>query len=320
MSRSLTVAAACLALFLTACGRSDKPKAAKSTATPAEATAAATSTSTSDEDANHCTPAKNPGQQKRAKLDKPDEKLDASHTYVATVDTNCGTFEITLDAKRAPKTGGSFKFLADQGFYDGLLIHRIVPGFVFQGGDPLGTGLGGPGYQVVEAPPKDLKYRKYVVAMAKAANDPPGASGSQFSIVVTGEDGETLTPDYALLGEVTSGPDVADKIGAIITDPRSDFPDAPVLINSIKKSRSPNRPGSRSRRRSSARPRARAAALGCSSPPARGKSRQPEVLRATSMRRISASKPFEHAALAPMATGFVSPSAYVSAAFCSGAS
>ena len=73
---------------------------------------------------------------------------------MATVKTNCGTFEITLDAKRAPKTGDSFKYLADLGFYDGLLIHRIVPGFVFQGGDPEGTGQGGPGYTVVEAPPR----------------------------------------------------------------------------------------------------------------------------------------------------------------------
>jgi len=134
--------------------------------------------------------------------------------------------------KRAPKTGGSFKYLADQGFYDGLLIHRIVPGFVFQGGDPEGTGQGGPGYTVVEAPPKDLSYDKYVVAMAKTGADPKGASGSQF-FVVTGPDAAQLTPDYALLGKVTAGQDVADRIGAIITDPRSDFPDDPVLIESI---------------------------------------------------------------------------------------
>jgi peptidyl-prolyl cis-trans isomerase B (cyclophilin B) len=228
VSRSLTVAAACLALLLTACGGSDKPKAAKSTATTAEASATATAAL----DENHCTPAKNPGEQKRAKLKKPTETLDASRTYVATVDTNCGAFEITLDAKRAPKTGGSFKYLADRGFYDGLLIHRIVPGFVFQGGDPEGSGQGGPGYTVVEAPPKDLEYDKYVVAMAKTGSEPAGASGSQF-FVVTGADAQQLTPDYALLGKVTSGKDVVDKIGAIITDPRSDFPDDPVLIESI---------------------------------------------------------------------------------------
>jgi cyclophilin family peptidyl-prolyl cis-trans isomerase len=229
VSRSFALAAACLALLFTACGGSDKPKAAQSSTTPPEATATATAAL----DANHCTPAQDPGKQTREKLAKPAETLDSARTYVATVETNCGTFAITLDAKRAPKTGGSFKFLADQGFYDGLLIHRIVPGFVFQGGDPEASGQGGPGYQVVEAPPKNLKYRKYVVAMAKAANEKPGTSGSQF-FVVTGKDGEKLTPDYALLGEVTSGQEIADKIGAIITDPRTDFPDAPVLIKSIK--------------------------------------------------------------------------------------
>jgi peptidyl-prolyl cis-trans isomerase B (cyclophilin B) len=224
VSRSFAAAAACFALLFAACGGSDKPKPAATATTP-DAPAAAL-------DANHCTPAQDPGKQTREKLAKPSETLDASRTYVATVDTNCGTFAITLDAKLAPKTGGSFKFLADQGFYDGLMIHRIVPGFVFQGGDPDGSGRGGPGYTVVEAPPKNLKYDKYVVAMAKTGEEPRGASGSQF-FVVTGADGEQLPPDYALLGKVTDGQDVADKIGAIITDPRSDFPDDPVLIESI---------------------------------------------------------------------------------------
>ena len=91
-------------------------------------------------------PRRTPASRRASKLAKPDETLDAARTYVATVKTNCGTFEITLDAERAPKTGGSFKFLADQGFYDGLLIHRIVPGFVFQGGDPWAPATGGPGY------------------------------------------------------------------------------------------------------------------------------------------------------------------------------
>jgi cyclophilin family peptidyl-prolyl cis-trans isomerase len=225
--RSFAAILACLALLLTACGGKDKPKPT-ATASP-EATAA---NANADTDANGCPPAQDPGKQTRAKLEKPDTELDPARTYVATVKTNCGTFEITLDAERAPRTGGSFKFLADQGFYDGLLIHRIVPGFVFQGGDPTATGKGGPGYSVVEAPPKDLKYEKYVVAMAKTGEEKAGTSGSQF-FVVTGPDAEKLEPDYALLGKVTAGQDVADKIGAIITDPRTDFPDAPVLIESI---------------------------------------------------------------------------------------
>jgi len=149
------------------------------------------------------------------------------------VDTNCGAFEITLDAERAPKTGGSFKFLVDERFYDGTLIHRIVPKFVLQGGDPEGTGRGSPGYSVIEKPPRDLVYSKGVVAMAKSAGDTPGSSGSQF-FVVTGEDARELEPEYALLGEITGGEPVVEKIGAIITDPRTDAPDPPVVIRTIR--------------------------------------------------------------------------------------
>jgi peptidyl-prolyl cis-trans isomerase B (cyclophilin B) len=229
VSRSLALSAACLALLLSACGGSDKPKPQASTATaPAEATATG-----SKLDANRCARAKDPGTREDKTYKAPSERLDPAKTYVATVDTNCGAFEITLDAKRAPKTGGSFKYLADQRFYDGLLIHRIVPGFVFQGGDPKGDGTGGPGYTITERPPANLVYRKGIVAMAKGAADAKGASGSQF-FVVTGPDGEKLTPDYALLGKITGGQPIVDKIGAIITDPRTDYPDAPVEINSIK--------------------------------------------------------------------------------------
>jgi cyclophilin family peptidyl-prolyl cis-trans isomerase len=229
VSRSLALSAACLALLLSACGGSDKPKSQASTGTaPAEATAVAAKL-----DSNRCPPAEDPGPLEDKTYKAPGERLDPAKTYVATVDTNCGAFEITLDAKRAPKTGGSFKYLADQGFYNGLLIHRIVPGFVFQGGDPKGDGTGGPGYSITERPPTNLVYRKGIVAMAKGAADAKGSSGSQF-FVVTGADGEKLTPDYALLGKITGGQPIVDKIGAIITDPRTDYPDAPVEIKSIK--------------------------------------------------------------------------------------
>ncbi len=170
---------------------------------------------------------------KDAKATKPTAKLDPGKTYVATVTTNCGNFEITLDAKRAPKTSASFKSLADQKFYDGTTFHRIVPGFVIQGGDPQGTGLGGPGYSVVEAPPKDLKYTEGVVAMAKTGSEAAGTSGSQF-FVVTGPSAAQLPPDYALLGQVTGGKDVVAKLGAIITDPNTDAPEAPVVIESVR--------------------------------------------------------------------------------------
>jgi cyclophilin family peptidyl-prolyl cis-trans isomerase len=167
-----------------------------------------------------------------AKPDSGPQTLDASKTYVATVDTSKGSFQITLDAKRAPKTGGSFKSLADKGFYDKLTFHRIVPGFVIQGGDPNGDGTGGPGYTVQEAPPQDLKYTQGVVAMAKTGSEPPGTSGSQF-FVVTAADAQ-LPPEYALLGRVTSGADVVSRIAAVKTDPSTEKPLKPVTIHTIK--------------------------------------------------------------------------------------
>jgi peptidyl-prolyl cis-trans isomerase B (cyclophilin B) len=218
VSRSLALSAVSIALLLSACGGSDKPKPK---ATPIQL------------DANRCVPAEAPAPRDAKTYKAPTETLDPAKTYVATVDTNCGKFEITLDSQRAPKTGGSFKYLADQGFYDGLLIHRIVPGFVFQGGDPKGDGTGGPGYSVTEAPPKDLVYSKGIVAMAKGQSEAKGSSGSQF-FVSTGTDAAKLPPEYALLGKITGGQPIVDKIGAIITDPRTDYPDAPVEIKSIK--------------------------------------------------------------------------------------
>lgn len=228
--RRETLAAACAALLaLAGCGDSgnDTPKRA-ATATPDERSASAET----ELDANRCTPAEWDGQ-KTVDLDRPKTKLDPARTYVATVTTNCGAFEITLDAERAPRTGGSFKYLADEGVYDGTLIHRVVPGFVLQGGDPAGNGTGGPGYTVVERPPRDLVYEQGIVAMAKSEADEPGESGSQF-FVVTGPDGEQLDPEYALLGRITGGEDVVQKIGAIITDPRTDLPDPPVVIESVR--------------------------------------------------------------------------------------
>ncbi len=143
----------------------------------------------------------------QAKLTKPKLKLDPSKTYVATVQTTCGSFTMKLDVKDSPKTTASFVSLVRKGFYDGLTFHRISPGFVIQGGDPKGDGTGGPGYSVVEAPKPSLHYTRGTVAMAKNQTEPSGASGSQF-FVVLGEDvtvSQGLTPDYALLGKVATG-------------------------------------------------------------------------------------------------------------------
>ena len=119
------------------------------------------------------------------------------------VETNCGSFTIELDQKTAPKTSASLVSLAESGFFDSTTFHRVVPGFVIQGGDPTGTGTGGPGYNTVDVPPADATYTKGVVAMAKTGAEAPGTSGSQF-FVVTGAD-VGLPPEYAIVGKVTEG-------------------------------------------------------------------------------------------------------------------
>jgi len=227
MTRPLALLLACLLMAaFAACGGDAGEQEAAATATPT-----ATPEDTGGEQGTGCRPAE-PGAPRQADLPKPKARLDPASTYVATVTTSCGAFEITLDAKRAPKTGGSFKALADDGFFDGLGFHRIVPGFVIQGGDPQGDGSGGPGYSIVEAPPEDLTYAKGVVAMAKTEIDPPGTSGSQF-FVVTGPEAAQLPPDYALLGEVTAGQEVADLIGVAPTGPDG-APIEPIVIESIE--------------------------------------------------------------------------------------
>jgi peptidyl-prolyl cis-trans isomerase B (cyclophilin B) len=147
----------------------------------------------------------------------------------AVVETSCGTFEIALDSERAPKTVNSFVFLSEEGFYDGLTFHRVAPGFVIQGGDPLGTGTGGPGYSVDEKPPANLAYTKGVVAMAKSPAEPPGRSGSQFFVVLSADAG--LPPEYALVGKVDKGIDVVERIGDLGTP--EEKPKQTVLIEKI---------------------------------------------------------------------------------------
>src|SRR4051812_3121430 len=136
--RLLLLFLALLALVVCACGGGDD----SSSKDKAQAAPAKTQAPSSGEDTG-CQAAK-PGEAKVPKPSKPKGSLDTKKTYVVTVDTNCGSFEITLSAKQAPKTDASFVSLIKQGFYDGLTFHRVVPGFVIQGGDPKGTGTGGP--------------------------------------------------------------------------------------------------------------------------------------------------------------------------------
>jgi peptidyl-prolyl cis-trans isomerase B (cyclophilin B) len=164
---------------------------------------------------------------KHVQLSRPTETLRGPAT--ATVETSCGSFSIALDSAKAPKTTSSFAYLARSGFYDDTIFHRIVPGFVIQGGDPTGSGSGGPGYFVDEAPPQDLSYTRGIVAMAKTSAEPPGRSGSQFFVVTQADAG--LLPDYALLGRVTNGFDVVQRIEQLGTP--SGAPKSPVLIKRI---------------------------------------------------------------------------------------
>jgi cyclophilin family peptidyl-prolyl cis-trans isomerase len=164
---------------------------------------------------------------KTVNLSPPTSTLKGQAT--ATVETSCGSFAISLDVARAPKTTSSLAYLARQGAYDETLFHRIVPGFVIQGGDPTGTGSGGPGYFIDEPPPSDLSYTQGIVAMAKTSAEPPGRSGSQFFVVTVPDAG--LTPDYALLGRVSSGFAVVQRIELLGTP--SGAPKAPVVIRSI---------------------------------------------------------------------------------------
>jgi peptidyl-prolyl cis-trans isomerase B (cyclophilin B) len=224
------------AALLAGCGDSKDKKASAAKPPTTAATTTETTTTTSTQPTSGCQTVDAPAPKPDGTLPKPTLKLDPSKTWTATVATSCGTFTITLDVKRAPKTSASFASLAKKGFFDDLTFHRIVPGFVIQGGDPTGTGGGGPGYHVVEAPPKSLHYTHGIVAMAKAGNEPPGASGSQFFVVTaTGDAG--LPAEYALLGTVTKGLDVVDLIGAAELDPSSPSdgpPASPIVIDSVK--------------------------------------------------------------------------------------
>jgi cyclophilin family peptidyl-prolyl cis-trans isomerase len=140
----------------------------------------------------------------------PEMTIDPAHTYVATLTTSCGDIEVTLDATDAPNTVNSFVFLIRQGFYDGLTFHRAVPDFVIQGGDPEGTGGGGPGYEFADEN-IDAPYAQGSLAMA---NSGPNTNGSQFFICTGTQPNCGLTQAYNNFGTVSEGLEVARKIEA----------------------------------------------------------------------------------------------------------
>lgn len=157
-----------------------------------------------------CRAPKAPAPKKETFVNPGSTSLDPSKTWQWVLNTNCGRIVVDLAVGAAPQTASSVAFLTEKNYYDGLSFHRVVPGFVIQGGDPSGDGTGGPGYTVTEAPPADLRYTRGVVAMAKRQTEPAGASGSQFFIVTGADVG--LPPEYAFVGRVTAGMDVVAKI------------------------------------------------------------------------------------------------------------
>jgi peptidylprolyl isomerase len=165
--------------------------------------------------------------QQRTFDEEPPMVIDTTKRYVATMTTSHGTMVIALDPLAAPKAVNSFVFLARYHYFDGIVFHRIIPGFVLQGGDPTGTGSGGPGYRFADELPAAGRYKLGSLAMANAG---PNTNGSQF-FVISGPDGVRLPPLYSLFGEVVTGLDVVTAIDSMGS--RSGAPTERVVIESM---------------------------------------------------------------------------------------
>jgi cyclophilin family peptidyl-prolyl cis-trans isomerase len=165
--------------------------------------------------------------QQRTFDEEPPMVIDTTKRYVATMTTSHGTMVIALDPLAAPKAVNSFVFLARYHYFDGIVFHRIIPGFVLQGGDPTGTGSGGPGYRFADELPAAGRYKLGSLAMANAG---PNTNGSQF-FVISGPDGVRLPPLYSLFGEVVTGLDVVTAIDGVGS--RSGTPTERVVIEGV---------------------------------------------------------------------------------------
>jgi cyclophilin family peptidyl-prolyl cis-trans isomerase len=164
----------------------------------------------------------------KPKYAQPEQVLGAEARQRASIATSCGTVTVELFADESPFTANNFAFLAGQGFFDATVIHRIVPGFVVQMGDPTGTGTGGPGYRFddeLEA----AKRRGYTRGTLAMANAGPGTNGSQFFICL---DDVGLPPDYAVFGEVVDGMDTVDRIAQVPLDGES--PRETVFVEAVR--------------------------------------------------------------------------------------
>jgi cyclophilin family peptidyl-prolyl cis-trans isomerase len=173
-------------------------------------------------------PAADGSSPKRQRFDEaPPACIDPAKRYTAEMDTTKGSIVIALDPVAAPATVNNFVFLARYHYYDDVVFHRVIPGFVLQGGDPEGTGRGGPGYRFADELPPPGRYEVGSLAMANAG---PDTNGSQF-FVISGPDGVALPPKYSLFGKVVKGLDVVAAIDAVGT--RSGTPKEKVTITSV---------------------------------------------------------------------------------------
>ena len=228
VAASIAVLAA-LVLVLAACGGDDDGDEAADTGADAGEVTIQPAT-TSEETAVACRDVEQPEAKPEGTLEAPTAILNEDKTYQVNVETSCGEFTITLDPKAAPNATASFVALVRADFFDDTVFHRIVPGFVIQGGDPTATGTGGPGYSTVDTPAQATTYEKGVVAMAKGGAEAAGTAGSQFFVVTADDAG--LPPDYAVIGRVTDGLDVVERIG-VLGDPNTELPTQPVVIDDM---------------------------------------------------------------------------------------
>ena len=159
--------------------------------------------------------------------DRPEMGIDKNKRYTATIDTSLGEIVVALDPLKAPETVNNFVFLARYHYYDGVIFHRIIKDFVIQGGDPTGTGRGGPGYRFDD----ELDGVRYQVGSLAMANAGPNTNGSQF-FIISGPQGVRLPPQYSLFGKVVKGLDVVEAIQGVATD-RNDRPNEDVVMNSV---------------------------------------------------------------------------------------
>ncbi len=167
--------------------------------------------------------------ERRTEFDEaPPMCIDPTKSYAARIDTSMGALTIALDPVKAPRTVNNFVVLARYRYYEGVIFHRIIEGFMCQGGDPTGTGRGGPGYRFADELPAPGEYQVGSVAMANAG---PDTNGSQF-FLVSGPSGVGLPPQYSLFGQITDGLDVLDAMQHVDTD-RSDRPHTDIVINSV---------------------------------------------------------------------------------------